>query len=145
MNDSYTVYTLRHLECGQSILLLSHWVSDSLYIPRFHYQRNASFLLTSVHLGWLGPDAWSQQQQPLCQSRGLACATTVFLTLKELGWRCWRKYTLELFFFLSRREGRLSFDMLVHFFLSVLPGDKKQMFSLFTQQWKGMFLCCLLK
>lgn len=36
VSDGYTVYTLRHLECGQSLLLRFHQVSYSLYIPGFH-------------------------------------------------------------------------------------------------------------
>lgn len=52
MSDGYTVYILKHLECEQLPLLLSHQVSYTLYKLLFYYQRNVSLsLLTPSGLG----------------------------------------------------------------------------------------------
>lgn len=45
MSDGYTVYILKHLECEQLPLLLSHQVSYTLYKLLFYYQRNVSLSL----------------------------------------------------------------------------------------------------
>lgn len=45
VSDGYTVYILKHLECEQLPLLLSHQVSYSLYKLSFYYQRNVSLPL----------------------------------------------------------------------------------------------------
>lgn len=53
MSDGYTVYILKHLECEQLPLLLSHQVSYTLYKLIFYYQRNVSLsLLTPAGLGF---------------------------------------------------------------------------------------------
>lgn len=53
MSDGYTVYILKHLECEQLPLLLSHQVSYTLYKLLFYYQRNVSLsLLTPAGLGF---------------------------------------------------------------------------------------------
>lgn len=60
MSDGYTVYILKHLECEQLLLLLSHQVSYSLYKLCFYYQRNVSLpLLTSACPGLARHTSWS--------------------------------------------------------------------------------------
>lgn len=67
MSDGYTVYILKHLECEQLPLLLSHQVSYTLYKLLFYYQRNVSLsLLIPAGLGFarLAPKGLPTCHQP---------------------------------------------------------------------------------